>query len=46
MDGSGVPLIFDVNDFDEAYLGTSSTWDLQAFRREHFVDVLAEGPFR
>ncbi len=29
MDGSGV-LIFDVNDFDEAYVG-HFTWDLQRF---------------
>jgi uncharacterized protein (DUF2252 family) len=29
VDGSGV-LIFDVNDFDEAFLG-HFTWDLQRF---------------
>ena len=44
MDGAGV-LIFDVNDFDEAYVG-HFTWDLQAIRRKHRADVLAEGTFR
>src|SRR4051812_13507710 len=40
-DGAGV-LIFDVNDFDEAYVG-HFTWDLKQLRGEHCPDVLAKG---
>ena len=43
-DGSGV-LIFDVNDFDEAFVG-HFTWDLQRFAAERRTDVLAEGAVR
>ena len=44
MDGSGV-LIFDVNDFDEAYVG-HFTLGPAAVRRERRTDVLAEGAVR
>ncbi len=41
MDGSGI-LIFDVNDFDEAFVG-HFTWDLQRFAASVALIVLAEG---
>ena len=39
---SGGRLVFDINDFDEAYIG-HFTWDLQRLRRQHGPDGLAEG---
>ena len=38
-------LVFDVNDFDEAYLG-HFTWDLQRFVGQPGADGLAEGAAR
>ena len=44
MDAAGI-LVFDVNDFDEAYLG-HFTWDLQADGREPRAARLRQGALR